>query len=589
MAERSLAVEAQSLGLPTVLNALLSGPRHRLELKDIVEHALQPDDALRAQLDNGVERWWNYVAWGSTTMSKVGWIAKDGSGTWSITDAGRAALATFTEPDSLRREANRLYAEWRKSTLPPTRRGWLIRGSSVRGASLIHQWLEEGFCSLAASQMPAIEMDIDKKALVELAEVAYAHLKHNERVAKTGELVDFITRMNVGDVVLTTGDEGDVFIGDVTGQATYIDSDESRSNLRRTVDWRNPEDGIDFGALPGSLQAKLKTGATLADITGELVAIEQISSLGFDDEAATEDAGTPVIVKAAHVAFAPLDPTVADELIVGVPWLDEFVDLLNEKRQVVLYGPPGTGKTFLARKIAAALVGEQQVRLVQFHPSYTYEDFFEGYRPSSNDESGKLSLELRDGPLRRLAREAKEHPDQAYVLVIDELNRANIAKVFGELYFLLEYRDEAVEVLYGGEPFTLPTNLYFICTMNTADRSIALLDAAMRRRFAFVELHPAKEPIASTLPMWLARNELPPAAGTLLGLLNAAIDDRDAHIGPSYFMNSDQSKERLARIWRTQIEPLLQENHYDRWASLAAKFDFEKLWAKATDVPSDQP
>jgi AraC-like DNA-binding protein len=126
--------------------------------------------------------------------------------------------------------------------------------------------------------------------------------------------------------------------------------------------------------------------------------------------------------------------------------------------------------------------------------------------------------------------------------------------VFGELYFLLEYRDQGVEVLYGGEPFTLPTNLYFVCTMNTADRSIALLDAAMR--FAFVEMHPATQPTESMLRVWLARKELPPTSGVLLGLLNAAIEDRDAHIGPSYFMTPAQSKERLARIWRTDEHDL---------------------------------
>lgn len=152
MAERSLAVEAQSVGLPVVLNALLNGPVHRLQIKDIVEQQLHPDEALREQLATGVEKWWNYVAWGSTTMSKVGWITKDGSGNWSITKSGRSAVAKLTDPDALRREANRLYAEWRKSTLPPTRRAWLIRGSSVRGANLVHQWLAEGWCSLAASQ-----------------------------------------------------------------------------------------------------------------------------------------------------------------------------------------------------------------------------------------------------------------------------------------------------------------------------------------------------------------------------------------------------------------------------------------------------
>jgi hypothetical protein len=361
--DRSLAVEAQSVGLPVALNALLDGPVHRLQIKDIVEQQLQPDEALREQLATGVAKWWNYVAWGSTTMSKVGWITKDGSGNWSITDSGRAALAEFTEPDTLRREANRLYTEWRKSTLPPTRRAWLIRGSSVRGANLVHQWLAEGWCSLAASQLPEIDSATEKDSLVAMAETAYAHLKHNERASKTAELVDFVTRMNLGDVVLTTGDAGDVYVGDLTGTFSFVASEESRSNLRRPVDWRNPEDGIDFASLPGTLQAKLKTGSTLADITGELTAIDQLTNLGVDEDDAPASAPLTEI-RPPHVDFTALSAETANELFVSEEWLDEVVELLNENRQLVFYGPPGTGKTFLARRIAAQLVGEQQVRLV---------------------------------------------------------------------------------------------------------------------------------------------------------------------------------------------------------------------------------
>ena len=196
MAEQALGVRAELVGLPAVLKALMDGPKHRQEIKDIVEEALQPDEALREQLSNGREKWWNYVLWGTTTMSKAGWMTKDGAGTWSITAAGRSAITEMTEPETLRREANRLYAVWKKATLPATRRAWLVRGSSVRGANLVNHWLVEGWCSLAASQLPEIDSTTEKDALVAMAEVAYAHLKHNERASKTAELVDFVTRTN---------------------------------------------------------------------------------------------------------------------------------------------------------------------------------------------------------------------------------------------------------------------------------------------------------------------------------------------------------------------------------------------------------
>ena len=136
------------------------------------------------------------------------------------------------------------------------------------------------------------------------------------------------------------------------------------------------------------------------------------------------------------------------------------------------------------------------MKLVQFHPAYTYEDFFEGYRPAPARPRARSASSCRPGRSASSSNRAREHPDQAFVLIIDEINRANLAKVFGELYFLLEYRDQAVDLLYSAddEGFTLPTNLFVIGTMNTADRSIALVDAAMRRRFAFVELDPDTEP-----------------------------------------------------------------------------------------------
>ncbi len=576
----------QIAGMRQVLELLAAhdGPMSRGAIEDAMREKLHPQDDDVEMQSNKQERWWNYITWGTSYLVATDWLRKDGSGVWSITDKGRTALAQYPDPGELRSAAVKVYREARADAVEQaTRRAWLVRGSSVLGANLVPQWLADGWVSLAASQLPSIAIPIDRDDLVALAESSYEHLKVQERRSKVNEIADFVCKMKHGDVVITTSEEG-VFIGDVTGETQYQPSENGRSNLRRSMSWRNADAAVDFADLPGTLQAKLKTGDTVADITGELATITGLmfpSTETFEEDAALE-------TRQPHVRFGRVSAAAADELLITEEWLDEVVELLNEKRQLVFYGPPGTGKTYLALRIAAHLVGEQQVRLVQFHPSYSYEDFFEGFRPAAEAGSGSVSLELRAGPLRRLASEAKEHPDQAFVLVIDELNRANIAKVFGELYFLLEYRDQAVEVLYGGEPFTLPTNLYFICTMNTADRSIALLDSAMRRRFAFVELHPATEPTASMLPKWLDRKGLPPESGTLLTLLNSAIEDRDAHIGPSYFMTADQSKKRLARVWRTQIVPLLQETHYDRWTSMASRFDFETLYGKAL-APAEPP
>ncbi len=143
---------------------------------------------------------------------------------------------------------------------------------------------------------------------------------------------------------------------------------------------------------------------------------------------------------------------------------------------MILYGPPGTGKTYLAQELAEALAPEEQARsLVQFHPAYSYEDFFEGYRPVTDGDK-QITYELTRGPLAKLAEHAADNPEQQHVMVIDEINRANLPRVLGELLFLLEYRDKSIQVMHRSDAsFNLPKNLWFIGTMNTADRSRSLM------------------------------------------------------------------------------------------------------------------
>lgn len=263
----------------------------------------------------------------------------------------------------------------------------------------------------------------------------------------------------------------------------------------------------------------------------------------------------------------------AAQLHLPQSWLQKLLALLQEKRQLILYGPPGTGKTFVAQHIGKHVAGAGgSFRLVQFHPSYTYEDFFEGYRPQPHDE-GALSFELVPGTLRDISAEATANPERPYLLIIDEINRGNIAKIFGELYFLLEYRDQAIQLQYSrGELFQLPENLYVIGTMNTADRSIALVDSALRRRFYFMGLMPTRDPINRVLGEWLAAHDLDPEPAALLDTLNREIADEEFSIGPSYFMTSDGGAPDIERVWRYSIMPLLEEHYYGTGRDLEADF-----------------
>jgi 5-methylcytosine-specific restriction protein B len=259
-------------------------------------------------------------------------------------------------------------------------------------------------------------------------------------------------------------------------------------------------------------------------------------------------------------------------------WLERLLGLLAEKKQLILYGPPGTGKTFVAQHIGRHISGHGGAsRLVQFHPSYTYEDFFEGYRPRHH-EGGALSFDLVPGALREIAREAEESPGIPHLLIIDEINRGNIAKIFGELYFLLEYRDESIRLQYSrDEDFRLPKNLFVIATMNTADRSIALVDSALRRRFYFMGLIPTREPVDRVLVAWLEAHRLSPEPAVLLSELNRTIDDEDFSIGPSYFMTKEGTAPDLERIWAHAVMPLLEEHYYGTGRDLEAEFGLASI------------
>ena len=261
--------------------------------------------------------------------------------------------------------------------------------------------------------------------------------------------------------------------------------------------------------------------------------------------------------------------------------VERWVQVLREKKQMILYGPPGTGKTWIAEHLAQHIVeGTGGVReTVQFHSSWSYEDFIQGIRPQRSEEGG-LDYPVVEGRFLRFCREARMAGNAPSVMVIDEINRANLSQVFGELMYLLEYRDRTVRLSNDGKLFAIPENVYLIGTMNTADRSIALVDYALRRRFAFIELEPNYD-----LLRRFYKNKSGSAAGVDLGgliallkAINTAIDDRGYLVGISFFLRENLQRS-LRDVWETEIEPYLDEFFVDdpgkveefRWKRIATK------------------
>jgi 5-methylcytosine-specific restriction protein B len=456
----------------------------------------------------------------------------------------------------------------------PSSRAWLVRGASVNGLNLVPTWLAKGSCSLAASRLRAIEPPVSRKEIATIVEDDYSHVSYNARNEKTSEFDAFLNRMQLDDIVVTTSG-GAFYVGRVAGDALYLKSPDDRSNLRRAVVWANADSPIDFTELPDALTVKLSSQHAVVDLTNEIGSLKDLL------EQPRRHGDVKLVVRLVEATLPDATDELAKQLLVDREWLQEQIELLRDRRQLIFYGPPGTGKTYLAQAIAEHLTDREAIKLVQFHPAYSYEDFFEGFRPVSSADGSGVAFKLSPGPFRRLVDAARENPGTAYVLIIDEINRANLAKVFGELYFLLEYRGHAIDLLYsaGDEAaFTLPKNVYLIGTMNTADRSIALVDTAMRRRFAFTALHPSEEPTSGVLGKWLAAEGHSQVCAQVLGALNGLIEDDDFKIGPSYFMRSSaQTDTGLQRVWKSSILPLLEEHHYGESLDVGRRYDLARI------------
>ncbi len=312
----------------------------------------------------------------------------------------------------------------------------------------------------------------------------------------------------------------------------------------------------------------------------ELSPEERAAFLEFMQEEDPADATEPVVAEpeGQETEEEPHDTleALAARLFMPSSCLEEMRRLLLAKKQIVFYGPPGTGKTYVALQLAEHLArSSNAVTVVQFHPSYAYEDFVEGYRPHMFDTGP--GFQLRDGPLKQIAEQASAAPADLHVLVIDEINRGNIAKIFGELYFLLEYRRHEIKLQYSGKLFSLPDNLLVIGTMNTADRSIALVDLALRRRFFFYPFFPDRPPVHGVLERWLSRHKPELAwVARVVDRLNKRLDDRDVAVGPSYFMRADLDEEWVRLIWQHSILPYVAEQ-LDGQPDRLEEFDLEAL------------
>ncbi|MGM9849836.1 MAG: AAA family ATPase [Bacilli bacterium] len=366
----------------------------------------------------------------------------------------------------------------------------------------------------------------------------------------------FANDIEIGDIIFAKKGMNEI-IGRGIVESDYSFNEDSDYPHIRNVKWTHK------GSWPYGDENNKLNRKTLTDISHLNEKVKIIESL-FDID---EDYAEPRVIYPEYTSEDFLD-----EVYISEENYYTLEKLLKNKKNLIVQGAPGVGKTFLAKRLAYSIMGVKdvdRVMMVQFHQSYSYEDFVMGYRPS------KDGFELRDGSFYKFCKKAEEDDENDYFFIIDEINRGNLSKIFGELFLLIENdkrgEKNKVQLLYADEDFFIPKNVHIIGLMNTADRSLAMIDYALRRRFAFFDLKPGFSSdgfntYQSNIGYSIFDNII-----NVMEELNTAIKGDETlgegfRIGHSYFCNLDQEddvEEKLNYIVEYEIIPLLKEYWFD--------------------------
>ena len=425
---------------------------------------------------------------------------------------------------------------------------WLY--SPGEGAGIWDECCEKGIMAIGWDEIGDLNQYASK---TEMKEAMKEHIDPERPYTMAAHATwQFANEIKPGDIVFAKKGRSIVIgRGVVLSDYEFDDSRDDNKNVRK-VNWTHK------GEWPHPGQAAMKT---LTDITSYTDYVEKLNALFESDE--IDD------VEAEEVSYPSYSKEkFLDEVFMDADSYDTLVGLVLNKKNVILQGAPGVGKTFAAKRLAYSIMevkDPNRVMMVQFHQSYSYEDFIMGFRPS---EKG---FELKRGAFYNFCKDAEIDSENEYFFIIDEINRGNLSKIFGELFMLIESDKRGVELqlLYSDEKFSVPDNVYIIGMMNTADRSLAMLDYALRRRFAFYEMKPGFNTDGFREYRTGLNNIKFDNLIQCVEQLNAAIAGDESLgegfcIGHSYFCNlKEVSDQALAGIVEYELIPLLKEYWFD--------------------------
>ena len=501
----------------------------------------------------------NDVAWARQYLVRGGYLDNSTRGIWKLTESGWSVDMTDELASEIFKtvvKENQQDKDDKGSALADedvnTKRYWIY--SPGHNAIKWNDCTHYGMMVIGWGEIGDLTRFSSKSEMKSAMQETYGDNKPYRNAALA--TWQFANEMKPGDIIFAKKGR-DTIIGRGVVQSHYFYQDrfnDSYNNVRK-VDW------TDIGEWEHPGQTVMKT---LTDITQYTEYVEKLNAM-FDTEDDDDD---------IEVDETPLNTYTKENFLVDVyiseKQYDTLEGLLRKKLNIILQGAPGVGKTYAAKRLAYSLMGVkdlERVQLVQFHQSYTYEDFIEGFRPSSTG----MNFEIKKGAFYNFCKKASDDKENDYFFIIDEINRGNLSKIFGELFMLIESdkRGNDIQLLYSSDKFSVPKNVYIIGMMNTADRSLAMIDYALRRRFAFFEMKPAFESDGFKKYQYELENDKFNKLIDCVISLNQRIADDDSLgegfcIGHSYFCDIKEIKDNtLSDIVEFEIIPLLKEYWFD--------------------------